>query len=66
MINLVDSMDSDDVAELLGQLTRQRQWKAHFYGGKESPHLIAFTFAWRGMGCADVVLLRGEDEGRRS
>jgi hypothetical protein len=55
-------VDSDDIDEILAQLTRQRQWTAHFYGGKQSPHLIAFTFEWRGSSCADVVLLRGQDD----
>jgi hypothetical protein len=54
-------VDSRDVDEVLGQLTRQRQWTAHFYGGRKTPRLIAFTFEWRGSSCADVVLLRGED-----
>jgi hypothetical protein len=55
-------MDSADVDEVLVELTRRRRWTAHFYGGRQTPHLIAFTFAWRGSGCADVVLLRGEHD----
>lgn len=54
-------VDSDDVDEVLAQLTRQRQWTAHYFGGRKTPHLFAFTFSWRGSNCADVVLLRGED-----
>lgn len=53
-------MDSRDVDEVLAQLTRQRRWLAHFYGGRTTPHLIAFTFEWRGTSCADVVLIHSE------
>jgi hypothetical protein len=54
-------VDSHDLDEVLAQLTRERQWTAHYLGGRKTPHLIAFTFIWRGSSCADVVLLRGED-----
>src|SRR5258708_22978862 len=55
-------VDSDDVDEVLAELTRQRQWTAHFYGGKESPHLIAFTFEWRGGGFADALFFCGRED----
>jgi hypothetical protein len=55
-------MDSRDLDEVLAQLARQRHWTVHYFGGRKTPHLIAFTFMWKGSSCADVLLLRGEDE----
>lgn len=54
--------DSTDVAELLAQFVQRRKWWAHYYGGRKSPRLIAYTYVWQSDGYADVLILRGEDQ----
>jgi hypothetical protein len=58
-VNMALRCDIDDV---LAQLTRQRRWMAYYFGARDAPSSMAFTFDWRGSSCADVLLLRGEDD----
>lgn len=44
---------------LLAEL-RRRRWAVHLFGARETPHLVGAVLAWGT--CADVVLLRGEDD----
>jgi hypothetical protein len=53
-------MESLDVDLLLAEL-RHRRWVLHFFGADRGhPDVIAAVFRWPE--CADVVVLRGEDD----
>ncbi|QUH05703.1 hypothetical protein HUO13_01210 [Saccharopolyspora erythraea] len=48
-----------DVDHLLGEL-RRRGWVLFVFGDKKRPEMVGHVFAWST--CADVVLLRSEDD----
>jgi hypothetical protein len=57
---LTVAMESLDVDQLLAEL-RRRRWVLHFFGAdREAPEVIAAVLRWQR--CADVVVLRGEDD----
>lgn len=48
-----------DVDALLTEL-RRRRWNLHIFGPQDAPHIVGAVLRWRT--CADVVILRGEDD----
>lgn len=53
------SVSCPDVDTLLGEL-RRRRWAVHIFGLREAPELVGAVLRWNT--CADVVLLRAEDD----
>lgn len=52
-------MSSNEVDELLNEL-RRRKWVLYVFGPREAPYAVSYVFQWET--CADVVILRGEDD----